>query len=65
MPDITIKEMTAKDIIWFYFILSTFISNIVFFNMLIAIMGDTFGKVTENKEINSLIQQTKAYADYI
>jgi hypothetical protein len=31
---------------WGYFILATFVTNIVFLNMLISIMGDTFQKMT-------------------
>ena len=33
--------------------------------MLIAIMGDTFDKITEKKERNGLIQQTQICADFI
>ena len=32
------------------FMLSTFITQITFLNMLIAIMGDTFDRVTEVRE---------------
>ena len=37
---------------YFFFICATFISQVTMLNMLIAIMGDTFGKVTENKTVN-------------
>jgi hypothetical protein len=40
---------------WVYFIAATFFTNIVFLNMLIAIMGDTFDKLTEKKERNGMI----------
>jgi hypothetical protein len=30
---------------WIYFVLATFFTNITFMNMLIALMGTTFGKV--------------------
>ena len=33
-----------------YFLGATFITQITFLNMLIAIMGDTFGRVSEVKE---------------
>jgi hypothetical protein len=36
------------------FILATFIISVVFMNMLIAIMGETFGSVTEESEISGL-----------
>ena len=35
------------------FLLATFFSQIVMLNMLIAIMGDSFERVTENREVNS------------
>ena len=30
---------------WFFFLMATFLVAVVFMNMLIAIMGDTFGEV--------------------
>ena len=36
------------------FLLATFVNSILFMNMLIAIMGETFGAVTENEEANGL-----------
>ena len=36
-------------IIWLLFIGATFLSQITILNMLIAIMGDTFDSVSENK----------------
>ena len=45
----------AKDsLIWIVFILTTFITQITFLNMLIAIMGDTFARVSEVKEQSAL-----------
>lgn len=44
--------------IWVMFIVSSFITNIVFLNMLIAIMGDTFTKVTEEQDRFALIERT-------
>ena len=39
---------------WIMFLLATFLNSILFMNMLIAIMGETFGVVTENEEANGL-----------
>jgi len=36
--------------IWFYFVLATFITQITFMNLMIAIMGDSFDRVTEVRE---------------
>ena len=44
---------------------ATFTTNIVFLNMLIAIMQNTFEKITEKKERNGNIKQTELYADFI
>ena len=40
-------------LIYLLFILSTFIIQITFLNMLIAIMGDTFDRATEERESNA------------
>lgn len=40
------------------FLAATFITNLVFLNMLIAIMGDTYGKVSEKWERSALIEVT-------
>ena len=36
---------------WLFFIATTFIIQITFLNMLIAIMGDTFERIVENKVV--------------
>lgn len=54
-----------RAMIWVYFILATFLTQLTFLNMLIAIMGDTYARVTENKEQESLKERTNIYADYI
>lgn len=46
------------------FITSTFITQITIFNMLIALMGDTFSNVYENKHKFALMEKAKIYADY-
>ena len=37
-------------LVWIFFLTATFIICVVFMNMLIAIMGDTFGSVQELQE---------------
>jgi hypothetical protein len=39
---------------WSMFLMATFLTCVVFMNMLIAIMGETFGAVTEKAEQNGL-----------
>ena len=59
------SEHTGNWIIWVYFILATFFTQILFFNMLIAIMGETYGRVTEAKERAALMERTHLYADWL
>lgn len=43
-----------KNMAWAFFILASFLILVVFMNMLIAIMGDTFGQVIEKKTESTL-----------
>ena len=52
-------------IIWIVFIITTFITQVTFFNMLIAIMGDTFARVSEVKDQSALSEKLKILADYV
>ena len=47
------------------FVAATFLTQVTIFNMLIAIMGDTFGKVTEIKEQAGLKEKINILADYV
>ena len=46
------------------FLLATFFIAVVFMNMLIAIMSDTFGDVMSNNEINTVQEQVIMISDY-
>lgn len=46
------------------FIIATFVISVVFMNMLIAIMGETFGSVTEEAEISGLKEQVVMISDF-
>ena len=50
---------------YFLFDTASFFVIIVFLNMLVAIMGDTFSNVTENTEKNSLITKIAIVKDYV
>lgn len=50
---------------WSMFLLATFLTCVVFMNMLIAIMGETFGAVTEKAEQNGLKEQISLINDHI
>ena len=58
--------MEGSDIvIWLTFIATTFITQITFLNMLIAIMGDTFARVSEVKEQSALNEKIKILSDFV
>ena len=46
------------------FCIATFIISVVFMNMLIAIMGETFGSVSEESEESGLREQVVLIADH-
>lgn len=50
---------------WGMFLLATFLTCVVFMNMLIAIMGETFGAVTEKAEQNGLKEQISLINDHV
>ena len=55
-----------KILTWGTFFAGTFIIQIVFFNMLIAIMGDTFDKVTDmGRDSIELQEKIQMLSDYI
>ena len=51
--------------LYIFFFASTFLIQIMFLNMLIAIMGDAFSFATANKENNATITKVKIMGDYI
>ena len=51
--------------IYTLFIISTFLIQITFLNMLIAIMGDAFERATEERENNARLTKLKIMGDYI
>lgn len=52
-------------LVWIIFIITTFITQITFLNMLIAIMGDTFARVSEIKDQSALVEKIRILADYV
>lgn len=47
------------------FLASTFLIQIVFLNMLIAIMGDTYAEASEQSDNNARITKLEIMEDYI
>lgn len=54
-------ESPQKNYCWAYLLLGTFFTQILFLNMIINIMGDTFSRVTATQERSGL----KAKTDYM
>ena len=50
---------------FFFFLMSTFLTQLTMLNMLIAIMGDTYGRIMECKEINATMTKLELMADTI
>ena len=48
------KEHLNTKTIWMFFFLTTFFTQVTMLNMIIAIMSDTFDKVTEETESHSI-----------
>ena len=55
----------GDEIAWITFMGATLITQIMFLNMLIAIMGDTFERVTESREQSALAEKIRILADYV
>jgi len=53
------------DFLWVYFLLATFLTQIIFVNTLIAILGSTYERIIENKHTYALIEQVKIYNDFM
>ena len=49
---------------YLFFVLATFFTSITFLNMLVAIMGDTFGRVFENRAQFGLMTKLSIMGDY-
>jgi hypothetical protein len=63
--DIELYAYMESDLLFLFFLIASFITNVVFLNMMIAIMGDTFEKMTEKRERNGLRERTLLYADFM
>lgn len=55
----------AYVLIYIYFIVATLFTQMMFLNMLIAIMSETFNRVSEAKERTALMERTHLYADFM
>ena len=54
-----------KILLWLYFLLATLISQIIMFNTLIAILGDTYGRILESQLYYAVKAKTEIYSDFM
>lgn len=59
------SDHPAQGFIYFYFILATLFTQMMFLNMLIAIMGSTYERVTEQRERAALMEQSHIIGDWM
>jgi hypothetical protein len=50
---------------WLIYYIATFVTNIMFLNMLIAVMGDTWERMKDKREQIGLMQRTQLISDFI
>ncbi len=55
----------VKYMVWLYFIAATIITNVNFFSLLIAIVSDTFERITESRQFYAIMQRTEIFSDFI
>ena len=62
--DTSSYEGTNDRLIWLIWFASTFLIQITFLNMLIAIMGNTFDKVMDKRQLSALKERINIMQDY-
>jgi len=50
---------------YIFFIIATFVSQLTILNMLIAVMGDTYERIIENKDVNSTMTKLTIMDDLL
>lgn len=60
-----VQSKSVKLLLWFYFFLATLVSQLVMFNTLIAILGDTYSRIMEKRVHYALKAKTEVYADFM
>jgi hypothetical protein len=49
------EDSNYRVLLWIYFMIATLLTQLIFINTLIAVLGDTYGRIMERKEITGLI----------
>jgi hypothetical protein len=56
VPTENIANNKFRSLIWIYFIAAVIVTNVAFFNILIAIVSDSYERIMESKERSDLMQ---------
>ena len=64
VPTDNIINNKFRILIWVYFIAAVIVTNVAFFNILIAIVSDTYERIMESKERSNLIQQVEITTEF-
>ena len=59
------KDQPQSYMCYIFFVFATFITQIAMLNMLIAIMGDTFERVIENRDVNATKTKLELMSDLV
>lgn len=65
VPTDNITDNKFNTLIWFYFLAAVIVTNVAFFNILIAIVSDTYERIMESKERSHLIQQVELTSEFM
>jgi hypothetical protein len=57
--------LIIKILLFCYFFLATFFTQVVFFNVLVAVIGESYAEKWANKDKYALQQTATIYGDYI
>ncbi len=55
VPTDNIADNKFRDLIWLYFFAAIIVTNVAFFNILIAIVSDSYERIMESKERSHLM----------
>ena len=58
-------EFSYQITLWCIFIGATFLTNVVFFNTLVSVIGENYGELWNLRHRYGTVQQTKLMGDYI
>ena len=58
-------DSVDKVYLWIMFVIATLVSQIIIFNTLIAILGDTYSRIMEKRNYYALKAKSEIYSDYM